>query len=671
MFKGKKSKMFVLIFVLSLIAVAIAVVVFVRTFCFYTISFESNCDIPMESYRVLQGFKGHDPGHGEMKKDGYYFTGWYKDKDCTTLYDFNTKIYDHVTLYAGWDDARALFYTYADDEATDDITQEEFDAMVEWVAPGTIYPSQTFTNSLGYTLVWFENADMTGTYYTEPYDFDLYYDNITLYGAWFDMQEENFEYDKVDFCNRCGKREAKDINAQRRCVECNSTVNKACYITKYKGNAKNVMIPDEINGVRVRGIERNDQKSIFIDNALVLKKVIFGESLNYIGNYTFQACQRLLLVQMKNKVKEIGRYAFYNCDNLRTVKLSNNITKIGDYAFGQARQLQAIVIPEACVSIGKCAFIQTNIKTLKIPNNVVSIGDSAFAACNNLATLTIGTSVESIGVDAFANTCIASVYIPKSVKVLGNSNATNLNDRKTASVFNYNHSLTTLVVDPQNTEFATVDNVLYNKTKTAILFYPRSLPATQLTINEQITKIEPRAFIGAKYIQELIIGSNVTEIGEEAFKDCVALKKLKVLPHASKKLYLHEGAFNNCTALTHIRLERTSMLSKSSFQGCLELLEIVIPDDTELGDGVFIGCEKLQKVVFDGIVVLTHTNYDLLFKSANHSVRIYVEDLSIPYYAALFNTKTGLQLYVEYLEMCSYEAGFMVEDCELICYNDW
>ena len=52
-----------------------------------------------------------------MKKDGYYFTGWYKDKECTTLYDFNTKIYDHVTLYAGWDDARALFYTYADDEA--------------------------------------------------------------------------------------------------------------------------------------------------------------------------------------------------------------------------------------------------------------------------------------------------------------------------------------------------------------------------------------------------------------------------------------------------------------------------------------------------------------------------------------------------------------------------
>ena len=617
MFKGKKSKMFVLIFILSLIAVAIAIIVFVRTFCFYTISFDTNCDIPMESYRVLQGFKGHNPGYDGLKKDGYYFTGWYKDKACTELYDFNTKIYNHITLYGGWDDARALFYTYADGEATDDITQDEFDAMVEWVAPGTIYTSQTFTNSLGYTLVWFETPDMTGTYYTEPAEFDLYYDNITLYGAWCDMQEENFRYEKVDYCNRCGQRESHEVNAQRRCTECNSTVNKACYITKYLGYAKNIMIPDEINGVKVRGTKTTGDKSVFIDQANIIEKIVINENMNYIGDFTFKDCTKLTLVKMVNKVKEIGRYAFYDCANLRTVKLSNNITKIGDYAFGQARKLQAIVIPEACETIGKCAFIQTDIKTVKIPNNVKVIGDRAFAACNNLASLTLGNSVENIGEDAFSNTCITSVYIPKSVKVMGYSNATNFNDRKTSSVFNYNHSLTSLVVDPQNTEFATVDNVLYNKTKTAILFYPRALTATSLTISEQITKIEPRAFIGAKYLQSLTIGSNVTEIGKEAFKDCHALKYLRVLPNAAKKLYLNDGAFNNCTTLTHVRLERTDKIEKSAFQGCLELMEIVIPNGTTLDDAVFIGCEKLLKVVFYGEVVLSHPNYNLLFQYAN------------------------------------------------------
>jgi hypothetical protein len=36
-----------------------------------------------------------------------------------------------------------------------------------------------------------------------------------------------------------------------------------------------------------------------------------------------------------------------------------------------------------------------------------------------------------------------------------------------------------------------------------------------------------------------------------------------------------------------------------------------------------------------------------------------------------FKDQEGLQNFVEFLEMCSFEEGSMVEDCELICYNDW
>ena len=666
MFKGKKSKMFVVIFALSIIVLAVAIILFVRTFCFYTISFDSNCDIPMESYRVLQGFKGYDPGHGDLKKDGYYFNGWCVDKECTTLYDFDKKVYDNVTLYARWSEARALMYTYADGEATDDITQDEFDEMVEWVAPGTLYTSQIFTNKPGYTLVWFETPDMTGTYYTEPYEYDLYYDNITLYGAWCDMQEKNFEYEKVDYCNRCGRLENGQFSAQRRCNTCNSTVTKACYITKYLGYAKNVMIPDEIDGLKVRGTATTGERSVFINQANTVEKIIINENMTYIGDYTFHACEKLSLVKMVNKVKEIGRYAFYNCINLRTVKLSNNIVNIGDYAFGQAKNLQAIVIPDACVTIGKCAFIQTDIKSVRIPNNVTTIGDRAFAACKKLASLTLGESVENIGQDAFSNTCIDSVYIPKSVKVLGNSDSTSINQRLAASVFNYNDSLTSFVVDPLNTEFASVDNVLYNKTKTTIMFYPRALASTTFTINEQINRVDPRAFIGAKYLQEIIIGSNVIEIGEEAFKDCHKLKKIKVLPNSGKKLYLHEGVFNNCTTLTHVRLERTEFISKSCFQGCLQLMEIVIPNSTTLDDGVFIGCESLLKVVLNGAMIPTQTDYELLFENANKNVLIYVPYNELTYYTQLFSMKSGLEPFVEKLEMGSFET---LEDCELIYYD--
>ncbi|MGQ4186520.1 immunoglobulin-like domain-containing protein [Blautia sp. GBKS_5] len=35
-------------------------------------------------------------------KEGYIFTGWYTDKECTTLYDFSAPVTADITLYAGW-----------------------------------------------------------------------------------------------------------------------------------------------------------------------------------------------------------------------------------------------------------------------------------------------------------------------------------------------------------------------------------------------------------------------------------------------------------------------------------------------------------------------------------------------------------------------------------------
>ncbi|MEE8808090.1 MAG: InlB B-repeat-containing protein [Lactimicrobium sp.] len=52
--------------------------------------------------------------------DGYVFTGWYTDPECTTLYDFSddTKtITADMTLYAGWEKAPA-----ADDQSKDSST---------------------------------------------------------------------------------------------------------------------------------------------------------------------------------------------------------------------------------------------------------------------------------------------------------------------------------------------------------------------------------------------------------------------------------------------------------------------------------------------------------------------------------------------------------------------
>ena len=41
--------------------------------------------------------------YDEPIREGYYFRGWYKDADCTQMWDFDDPIPGNMTLYAGWD----------------------------------------------------------------------------------------------------------------------------------------------------------------------------------------------------------------------------------------------------------------------------------------------------------------------------------------------------------------------------------------------------------------------------------------------------------------------------------------------------------------------------------------------------------------------------------------
>lgn len=53
---------------------------------------------------VSEGQLAKEPDAGSMKCDGYEFTGWYKDEECTEKWDFeNDRVMVNVKLYAGWE----------------------------------------------------------------------------------------------------------------------------------------------------------------------------------------------------------------------------------------------------------------------------------------------------------------------------------------------------------------------------------------------------------------------------------------------------------------------------------------------------------------------------------------------------------------------------------------
>ena len=66
----------------------------------YTVKFDTLGGSEIDSVKVNSGGKLTKPA--DPTREGYTFEGWFTDKECTTAYDFDTKVTKSFTLYAKW-----------------------------------------------------------------------------------------------------------------------------------------------------------------------------------------------------------------------------------------------------------------------------------------------------------------------------------------------------------------------------------------------------------------------------------------------------------------------------------------------------------------------------------------------------------------------------------------
>ena len=225
--------------------------------------------------------------------------------------------------------------------------------------------------------------------------------------------------------------------------------------------------------------------------------VVIPEIVSYLKTYS---------------VTSIGREAFSGCTGLTSVTIPNSVTSIGIHAFSYCSGLTSVTIPNSVTSIGSYAFAScSGLTSVTLGNSITSIGEYAFNRCTGLTSVTIPNSVTTIDDFAFYGcTGLTSFHIPKSVKNIGSCPFGDTN-------------ISTITIDNNNSSFSVVDNVLYTKDLSVLVFYPPKKAELQFSIPNSVTSIGDYAFENCTGLTFVTIPNSVTTIGKSAFRYCTGL----------------------------------------------------------------------------------------------------------------------------------------------------
>ena len=349
-------------------------------------------------------------------------------------------------------------------------------------------------------------------------------------------------------------------------------------ITKYEGSATELVIPSEINGVKVT----------ILDIA------------------SFKDCTSLTNVTIPKSIIKMGEDLFLGCSNLDSVYLCNVSDRSDSY---KLRISSDGTIPKLFFFDEQSKTINDytgSVTEVKIPSKINGVdvrvvGYGAFMDCTELTSVEIPDGVISISINAFKNCpSLESIKIPESVSFIGSSAFGG-----TKYLENFKD------IDG----FVIINDILYK--------YKEQSNVTDVTIPDNINLICGNAFSDCPNIKNVTIPDGVTNIYDRAFEDCISLESVKVPDSVNN---IGGFAFSNCTSLKDVTIPNGVIyISRSTFNNCKSLESIDIPDSvTFITCYAFEGCTSLKMVRIPSSVETLQYNW---FKDCSSLSTIVIDRL--------------------------------------------
>lgn len=134
-------------------------------------------------------------------------------------------------------------------------------------------------------------------------------------------------------------------------------------LTLYKGNDKNIEIPQKIKGLPVKIIGSNCFASTEIESVTV------PDSVTEIWDSAFFHCKNLSKISLSQNITAISSKTFEGCSALTDIEIPEKVTVIDAYAFFDCTSLTKLTIPESVITVGTYAFLNSGITELKFLGN--------------------------------------------------------------------------------------------------------------------------------------------------------------------------------------------------------------------------------------------------------------------------------------------------------------
>lgn len=247
----------------------------------------------------------------------------------------------------------------------------------------------------------------------------------------------------------------EDGNYQYSVATDEDTNEQYVILETYLGTEESVVIPEEVDGIKVREIG----DYTFCEN-MTIKDVTIPKTVEDFGDYCFYGCTSLTeyKVDEENEIYttdengalvakdglvyflfpagntslseitvpdgtvSIHSSAFAVCRNFKKINLPDSLEYIGSFCFGECESLDNVVIPEGVTSIEQFTFSGCkSLKNITLPDTITYIGSAAFFECTSLTDFTFPAQLTEIDQAAFASTGFDSIEIPPTIQSIGYS----------------------------------------------------------------------------------------------------------------------------------------------------------------------------------------------------------------------------------------------------------